>query len=256
MTSSALRESATGLHVAIIMDGSGRWAQARGLRRSAGHRAGVESVRRIVSAAPGMGIGTLTLHAFSSDNWQRPAEEVRELLRIFHAYVAGEICDWVEQGVCLKVLGRRDRLPAGLVEAIEAAEAATRAGRTLALRLAIDYSAREAIRRATNRWRRARRPLSLEEFSRLLALANGSAANGADGNGEGLAAPAPDVDLLIRTGGEQRLSDFLLWEIAYAELLFTARLWPDFDLADLEAALADFYSRQRRFGCLPAAVAV
>ncbi len=254
MTSSTLRESATALHVAIIMDGSGRWAQARGLRRSAGHRAGVESVRRIVSAAPGMGIATLTLHAFSSDNWQRPAEEVGELLRIFQAYVAGEICDWVERGVCLKVLGRRDRLPAGLVEAIEIAEAATRAGRTLALRLAIDYSARETIRRATNRWRRAPRPLSPEEFSRLLALASGFAGDAAEGNGEDLA--APDVDLLIRTGGEQRLSDFLLWEIAYAELLFTARLWPDFDLADLEAALADFHSRQRRFGCLPAVVAV
>jgi undecaprenyl diphosphate synthase len=234
------------LHVAIIMDGNGRWARARGLPRSAGHRAGVEAVRRVVSAAPGLGISTLTLHAFSSDNWWRPKGEVGELLRIFRDYIEGETSPWVERGVRLSVVGRRDRLPRDLAAAIQAAEAATRNGRALWLRLAIDYSGRAAILRAASRWN-ARRPASQEEFARLLAEV---------GQANGVEAPASEVDLLIRTGGEQRLSDFLLWELAYAELVFTKRLWPDFKPADLEAALQDFHSRERRFGRLPAAAAV
>jgi undecaprenyl diphosphate synthase len=231
------------VHVAIIMDGSGRWAQARGLPRSAGHRAGVEAVRRVVNAAPCLDIGTLTLHAFSSDNWRRPKGEVGELLRIFRDYIEGETSPWVERGVRLSVIGRRDRLPLDLAAAIEATEAATRNGRALWLRLAIDYSGRAAILRAASRGNAA----SQEEFARLLAEVG--QANGAE-------AAASDVDLLIRTGGEQRLSDFLLWEIAYAELVFTKRLWPDFKPPDLEAALADFQSRERRFGRLPATAAV
>jgi undecaprenyl diphosphate synthase len=233
--------------VAIIMDGSGRWATERGLVRSAGHRAGVEAVRRAVRAAPGLGIGALTLHAFSSDNWQRPEDEVQELFCIFRDYIAGDSRDWAKRGVRLSVFGRRDRLPPDLGAAIRAAEAATRAGRALHLRLGIDYSGRYAILRAAAGWTSSG-TASPEEFSRRLAKLDRAEAPGVD-------PPVPEVDLLIRTGGEQRLSDFLLWEIAYAELVFTKRLWPDFEEADLEAAIHEFHSRQRRFGRIPVAAA-
>ena len=201
-------------HTAIIMDGNGRWAQARGLPRSAGHRAGATAVRRVIEAAPSMGIAALTLYAFSADNWQRPRTEVQSLLRLLRTYLRNETPRCIEQGVRLEVIGRRDRLPAALRAAVATAERATSAGRTLDLRLAIDYSARDAIAR-----------------------------------GE---APLPDVDLLIRTGGDQRLSDFLLRECAYAELYFTPCAWPDFDGAALAAAVAEFGRRQRRFGGLTA----
>jgi undecaprenyl diphosphate synthase len=208
------------MHVAIIMDGNGRWATARGLPRTAGHRAGADAVRRVVEMAPRFEVGTLTLFAFSSDNWKRPTREVATLMRLFHRYLAAEAAALQENGVRLSVIGRRDRLAAPLVRQIVAAERLTAGGRRLHLRLAVDYSAREAIRRSM------RDPSSL----------------------------GPDVDLLIRTGGERRLSDFLLWECAYAELHFTDKRWPDFDVADLERALADFHGRQRRFGALPTAV--
>lgn len=227
-------QSPSGLHVAVIMDGSGRWAQARGLSRPEGHRAGAAAVRRVVEAAPRLGIGTLTLFAFSGDNWQRPAREVANLMAIFEDYLDTATPLAVEQDVRINVIGRRDRLPVSLRAAVDAAEAATRDGRTLHLRLAIDYSGRGAILRAAQRLSRTETP-SPEEFARIIA------------GGESL----PDVDLLIRTGGERRLSDCLLWEIAYAELVFTKRLWPDFDAADLEAALHEFHSRQRRFGRIP-----
>ena len=221
----------SGLHVAIIMDGNGRWAMARGLPRSEGHRAGIQAIRRVVEAAPDLGIGTLTLFAFSADNWKRPASEVAALMQNFYDYLEADTPTVAEQNVRLRVIGRRDRLSPGLILAIETAEAATAGGRTFDLRIAWDYSGREAILRAARRLGRAADG-SIEEFARLLAQGN----------------PAPDVDLLIRSGGEQRLSDFLLWELAYAELVFVKRLWPDFDAGDLEAAVQEFWRRDRRFG--------
>jgi len=228
---------APGLHVAIIMDGNGRWATARGRRREWGHRRGAEAVRRVVEAAPGLGIQTLTLYAFSSDNWQRPEREVRLLMRLFLRYLRKESPSLVRNGVRLRVVGRRDRLAPDLVAAIERAERETAGGRRLTLRLAVDYSSRqmllEAVRRA------ALVPLG------DLARTDVSALLGEAMHSEG---PSPDVDLLIRTGGERRLSDFLLWECAYAELLFTPVMWPDYDGTQLAAALSDFRARDRRFG--------
>lgn len=236
------RSEPSGLHVAIIMDGNGRWAQARGRPRLEGHRAGAEAVRRVVDAAPRLGIGTLTLYAFSSDNWQRPASEVAALLRILEEYLETDLEVLARRRIRVSVLGRRDRLPRPLREAVAAAESATALGRGLHLRLAVDYSARDAILRAACRMITSRE-ISQEEFSRLLGRV---AVNGAS---------SPNVDLLIRTGGEQRLSDFLLWESAYAELYFTGRLWPDFSAADLEAAVQEFRARERRFGRIPEAAA-
>jgi undecaprenyl diphosphate synthase len=226
------------IHAAIIMDGSGRWATARGLPRSAGHYAGVEAVRRTVQAAPGLGIGTLTLHAFSSDNWQRPSCEVRQLMSIFEEFLRLSVAEWVGAGIRTSVFGRRYRLEPSLVAAVEAAEAATQQGRLLHLRLAIDYSARDAIFCAARSLGNCE-AATPAQFARLLA--------GVDHD----RAPVPDLDLLIRTGGEQRLSDFMLWECAYAELVFTDRMWPDFEAADLEAAVREFRSRNRRFGRVP-----
>jgi undecaprenyl diphosphate synthase len=204
------------LHVAIILDGNGRWAQRRGLERTAGHKVGAEAVRRTIETAPGLGVGALTLFAFSSDNWKRPAAEVNTLMRLFARHLRTETPRCIEHGVALRVVGRRDRLAGPLVEAIAVAEERTRAGTRLELRLAVDYSARHAI-----------------ESGHLL----------------------PDVDLLIRTGGEQRLSDFLLWECAYAELYFTTTMWPDFGAADLSAAIDWFHARDRRFGGISEAAA-
>jgi len=225
--------------VAIIMDGNGRWATARGLPRVAGHRHGADAVRRTVEAAPNLGIRTLTLYAFSSDNWKRPADEVTALMRLFQRYLQSETAALIRQGVRLSVIGRRDRLLASVREAIAAAEDATAWGRTLQLRVAIDYSARDAILRAA-RDLRAGDPVPREAFARRLGEVYGGAAG------------APDVDLLIRTGGERRLSDFLLWEIAYAELYFTPKMWPEFEASDLAAAIHEFRGRERRFGALPA----
>ena len=242
-----------GLHVAIVMDGNGRWAAARGLARTAGHRAGAGALRRIVEHAPGAGIGTLTVYAFSSDNWARPATEVEALMRLFRIYLHRETARCIANSVRLSVIGRRDRLAPPLRAAIANAERETMHGRTLHLRIAVDYSARDAILRAAEVLAAAAaapgrggagtaEPLDRERFSAALATA---CAHGV---------AAPDVDLLVRTGGEQRLSDFLLWESAYAELLFTPRLWPDFAPADLDAAVRDFHARDRRFGRIAAAV--
>jgi undecaprenyl diphosphate synthase len=230
------------LHVAILLDGNGRWAAARGLPRSEGHRAGVAAVRRIVRAASSLGIGTLTLYAFSANNWDRPTGEVTSLLRLLEDYIRSEEAECAAKGIHLRVIGRRDRIPRSLVEAIELAERRTAAGRALELRIALDYSSREAILRAAC-WMVSSLEVSDREFSRRL----GQVTHGG--------APAPDVDLLIRTGGEHRLSDFMLWECAYAELFFTPRMWPEFDAADLEAAVEDFLGRERRFGRLPEAAA-
>ena len=238
MTPSTLPRPPHRLHAAIIMDGNGRWALDRGLPRAAGHRAGVEAVRRVVEAAPALGIGTLTLYAFSSANWGRPAGEVGELLGLLRKYLCSQTTQCVAHGVRLGVIGRRDRLPAALRSAIAAAETATAGGVTLHLRLALDYSARESIVRAARQAGRAG-TLTAAAFERLLAEA------------EGGAGPTPPVDLLVRSGGERRLSDFLLWESAYAELVFTPTMWPEFGAADLEAAVQEFRGRERRFGGLP-----
>jgi undecaprenyl diphosphate synthase len=230
--------STGGLHVAIIMDGNGRWAVRRDRARIEGHRAGGEAVGRTVEAAPALGIGTLTLYAFSADNWRRPSGEVTALMELFERYLAAESDRCRERNVRVSVIGRRDRLAPGLVVAIERAEQITARCRGLHLRLAVDYSARDAILEAA-RAAAPRDVASRGAFARRIERAIHS--RGA----------VPEVDLLIRTGGEQRISDFLLWEIAYAELWFIERAWPDFEAADLAAALDAFRSRQRRFGGLP-----
>ncbi len=235
-------EAYPGLHVAILMDGNGRWAAARGWPRPAGHRAGVEAVRRVVRAAPGLRIDTLTLYAFSSDNWQRPKTEVSTLLGLLQDYLENEAEHCAANGVRIRVIGRRDRLASSLVAAIERAEQITAEGRRLDLRIAADYSAREAILRAAC-WMISSLEVSPREFSRLLGIVTHAGG------------PTRDVDLLIRTGGERRLSDFLLWECAYAELIFTPVMWPDFNVRDLEAAVSEYSTRERRFGRLPQAVA-
>ena len=231
------------LHVAIIMDGNGRWAAARGLPRTAGHRAGIAAVRRVVERAPDVGIGCLTLYAFSSDNWKRPAAEVESILRLLRIFLRLETAGLRKNSVRLEVIGRRDRLPPPALRAIEKAEQATATGRRLHLRIAIDYSSREAIARAA---------------ANVISVLGPSQACCLDALtprlGRALTAESGEVDLLIRTGGEQRLSDFLLWECAYAELVFLKRMWPDFDAADLEAALDEFHHRQRRFGGVPATI--
>ncbi len=233
MQSGLPSELQTKLHVGIIMDGNGRWAIRQRLSRLRGHEAGVEAIRRVVEAAPKQGVGTLTLYAFSSDNWRRPKAEVSALMSLLRFYLANEVEALVRNGVRLTVIGRRDRLPAGIADAIGRAEAATARGETLHLRIAVDYSARDAILNAVTRAAHLG-GLTRENFSDLIT-------------GE---AGLRDVDLVIRTSGEKRLSDFLLWESAYAELHFTEKMWPDFGPADLAEALTSFHGRERRFGGL------
>jgi len=227
------------LHVAIISDGNGRWAISRNLPRSAGHRAGAEAARRVIRAAPRLGVHTLTLFALSSANWKRPASEVNGILRLLHEYLLTETSHCVEEGVRLSIVGRRDRLPATLRQAIAHSEAVTAHGTRLHLRLAVDYSARETIYHAACRFYKVTE-LSPESFSSVLAEVQRSGST--------------EVDLLIRTGGEQRLSDFLLWECAFAEFVFLPKRWPDFTVADLETAVEEFYTRERTRGALPDAV--
>jgi len=229
-----------GLHVAIISDGNGRWASSRGLPRSAGHRAGAETARRIIAASPRLGIHTLTLFALSSANWRRPAAEVNVILRLLHEYLLAETSHCVEEGIRLSIIGRRDRIPATLRQAIADAEAATARGTNLHLRLAIDYSAREAIFHAACKFYKVTQ-LSPEAFSSVLSEVHRGGST--------------EVDLLIRTGGEQRLSDFLLWECAFAEFVFIEKRWPDFTVSDLERAIGEFSLRERTRGALPDAIA-
>ena len=229
-----------GLHVAVIMDGNGRWAAGRGLPRVAGHREGAAAVRRTVKSAPKLGIGTLTLYAFSSDNWKRPPREVAALMRLFRKHLASETPKLIENGVRLTIIGRRDRLALSLQTAIAAAEDATSGGTRLHLRVAIDYSARDQLVRAASQCDPDALP-DRETFAALLGATYGD---------EG---PAHDVDLLIRTGGEHRLSDFLLWECAYAELCFLDCMWPEFGDLQLREAVEWFHGRQRRYGGLAAA---
>lgn len=228
--------TAHGLHVAIICDGNGRWATSRALPRSAGHRAGAETAQTIIRCAPRLGIHTLSLFTLSSANWQRPAAEVEGILGILHEYIQTETSNCLEEGIRLNIIGRRDRLPATLREAIAGAEAATADGKTLHLRLAVDYSARYSLFQAASKFYKVT-DLSSEAFGKVLA--------------EVLRGGSTEVDLLIRTGGEQRLSDFLLWECAFAEFVFLEKRWPDFTPADLRRAVVEFEKRERTRGGLP-----
>lgn len=214
------------LHAGIIMDGNGRWATARGLPRLAGHRAGVEAARRVVEAAPNCGIHTLTLFAFSADNWRRPRLEVQALMSLLADYLETQTQRAAADGIRLQAIGRRDRLNPSLAAAMARAEAATSGGTRLHLRIAVDYSGRDAILAAA----RGLVNPSRESVARALG---------------------PPVDVLIRTGGERRLSDFLLWESAYAELVFSRTMWPDFDAPELTSAVREFRGRERRFGAVP-----
>jgi undecaprenyl diphosphate synthase len=225
------------MHVAIIMDGNGRWATQRGLPRTAGHVEGAKAVRATVKAALRAGVKTLTLYAFSAANWARPAAEVDALMRLFRSYLIMETRRCVAQRIRINVIGRRDRLDAGLLLAIEQSERLSAAGARMHLRIVIDYSSHDSIVQAA--WRAERGvKLTAEDFSRLLHEVDHSAL------------PAGAVDLLIRTGGERRLSDFMLWEVAYAELHFTDCPWPDFNEHRFQCALEDYADRQRRFGNL------
>jgi undecaprenyl diphosphate synthase len=197
----------------------------------AGHRSGAEAVRRTIEAAPSLGISVLTLYAFSADNWRRPPREVSALMKLLGRYLVQETERCLANGVRLQAIGRRDRLPRPLIALLEDTERKTAAGRRLHLRLAIDYSSRDSILAAARSLKREQ-TITEEKLSRLLG---------------------PDVDLLIRTSGEQRLSDFLLWECAYAEIVFTPRMWPDFSTEDLADAVEEFHHRERRFGAVTAA---
>ncbi|MBT9333374.1 di-trans,poly-cis-decaprenylcistransferase [Paracidobacterium acidisoli] len=228
-----------GLHVAIIMDGNGRWAARRGLPRVAGHRAGIASVRRIVERALDRDVARLTLYAFSSDNWRRPASEVQSIFWLLRAFLRLEIQRLLRQGVRFQMIGRRDRLPKAALQEINKAESATAAERRLHLYVAIDYSSRDSIACAAAEVKVAA-PNEEMRFPDLFRSMIEQA----------LMMDEREVDLLIRTGGEKRLSDFLLWESAYAELLFSDRMWPEFNENDFDAALDEFHRRERRFGGL------
>jgi undecaprenyl diphosphate synthase len=232
-------------HVAIIMDGNGRWAAARGLPRHAGHREGVEPVRTVIQTAARRGVEALTLFAFSSENWGRPPEEVGSLMSLFLEALDSEVAELHEKGVRLGFIGERRSLPVRLQARVAAAEERTAGNRGLRLQVAVSYGGRWDIVQSARALAGecasgALRPEEITEaaFAARLSLAG-----------------LPDPDLHIRTGGEHRISNFLLWQLAYAELYFTARLWPEFTAADLAAALEFFASRERRFGQRPAAAA-
>ena len=226
------------MHVAIIMDGNGRWAARRLLPRSAGHRAGAKTVDAIVTAAARQRIGTLTLYAFSAANWNRPPPEVSALFQLLKRYLVTQTQRCLEQSIRINIIGRRDRLGADLCQLIERSERATAQCTGMQLRIAIDYSSQHSLLETCRRLRSAS-DIDRSRFMEELALVDHAAA-------------APDVDLLIRTGGEKRLSDFLLWECAYAELHFVDSLWPDFDAQAFDQALQEYARRDRRFGGLSA----
>jgi len=221
------------LHVAIIMDGNGRWAQRRGLPRTAGHVEGAKAVNEVVETAARAGVRVLSLYAFSADNWGRPNTEVASLMRLLRRYLMTETGRCIEQSIRINIIGRRDRLSAALVHAIEQSERLTASCKGMHLRIAVDYSAQYSILEAA---RRAGADVDAARFQQVLDEVDHSAA------------PAGAVDLLIRTGAEKRLSDFLLWQCAYAELFFAECMWPDFGETGLRAALDYYAGRQRRFG--------
>jgi undecaprenyl diphosphate synthase len=223
------------MHIAIIMDGNGRWAARRNLPRSAGHRAGAKKVDAIVTAAAHRGVDTLTLYAFSAANWERPTAEVRALFALLRRHLLTQTRRCLEHSIRLNVIGRRDRIGSALVRVIEHSERATAHCTGMQLRIAVDYSAQHTLLEAC-RTLQGQHAIDASRFAAQLGAVDYSAG------------PASPVDLLIRTGGEQRLSDFLLWECAYAELCFLECAWPDFDAGQFEAALAEFARRDRRFG--------
>lgn len=229
-------------HVAIIMDGNGRWAKARGLPRTAGHKKGVDAIRRVIAAARELGVRYLTLFGFSSENWRRPADEVGELMRLLRFYLRSEIAELHRNGVRLRIIGDRERLAPDIVQLIEAGEERTAGNDGLTVMVALSYGGRQEIVDA------ARRLAADAVAGRLDPVAIDEAAFAAR-----LYAPdVPDPDLLIRTSGEKRVSNFLLWQAAYAEFLFTDTLWPDFEKSDLEAAIDEYNRRERRFGATTA----
>ena len=233
------RTANSGLHVGLIMDGNGRWARARGLPRTEGHARGAEAARRAVAATPELGITTLTLYAFSAENWRRPAAEVSTLMSLLESFMVRERMNCRRRGVRLALIGRRDRLSTKLVRAVEETERATRDGNRLYLRLAVDYSARSAILSAADTLKPDERCDEIGFLQRVNRACHSDP-------------ETPPVDLVIRTSGEQRLSDFLLFESAYAELMFIETLWPDFDGEDLRGAVEAFHRRDRRYGGLTA----
>jgi undecaprenyl diphosphate synthase len=227
-------------HVAIIMDGNGRWAKARGLPRTAGHRKGVEAVRRTVEAARELGIPYLTMFGFSSENWRRPEGEVFDLMQLLRFYLRSEIAELHKNGVRLRVIGDRAKLSGDIVTMIEKAEELTRNNTELTLVIALSYGARQEIVEATRQMvrdalegRLSPEEITEESFSARL-----------------LTRDVPDPDLLVRTSGEQRISNFLLWQSAYTELVFVDTLWPDFTKRDLEDAIREFNRRDRRYGAV------
>lgn len=230
------------VHVAIIMDGNGRWAKARGLPRTAGHKKGVEAVRRTVEAARELGIGYLTIFSFSSENWRRPEEEVSDLMGLLRFYLRSEIAELHKAGVRLRVMGDRTRLADDIVRLIDQAEGMTADNKALTLVVALSYGSRQEIAMA------ARRLAEEVQAGRLDPAAIDEEAVAA----RLYTADIPDPDLVVRTSGEQRLSNFLLWQSAYSELVFVDTLWPDFTKRDLEAAIEEFHRRERRFGATTA----
>ncbi len=236
--SEAANSPAPPAHVAIIMDGNGRWAKKRGLPRIAGHKNGAESVRRAVAASVELGIKYLTLFGFSSENWKRPAGEIDDLMGLLRHYLRGEIAELHKNGVRVRVIGERDKLAPDIVTLIDNAENLTRGNERLHLSIALNYGGRAEIALAARAIAQgvasgALKPAEVDEdcIARHLFTAD-----------------IPDPDLLIRTSGEQRISNFLLWQMAYAELVFTETLWPDFAKDDLEKALQDYHGRERRYG--------
>jgi undecaprenyl diphosphate synthase len=229
-------------HVAIIMDGNGRWAAARGLPRGEGHRRGVEALRRTVRAAGDLGIGILTIFSFSAENWSRPPSEIRELMGLLRRFIRNDLADLHRNGVHVRVIGDRHDLAPDIKGLLEEAEVLTKDNDKLTLVVAFNYGARQEIARAAQR-------LAAEVVAGHVAVADVTA----DKLATYLDAPdLPDPDLIIRTSGEQRLSNFLLWQAAYSELVFVPVYWPDFDRAALEQAIVEFRGRERRFGGLVA----
>ncbi len=226
------------LHVAIIMDGNGRWAKARGLRRIAGHQQGAEALRRTVKQCPELGVSYLTIYAFSSENWKRPPNEVDDLMGLLRLYLGRELDELVRAGARMRFIGDRRRLPEDIIALLDQAEMRTRSATGLTLTVALDYGGRREIVEAAQRLARDAAigrldPDTIDEQT----FANQLATNG-----------APDPDLLIRTSGEQRISNFLLWQLAYTELVFVPVMWPDFTKEHLEDAINEFHRRERRYG--------
>ena len=227
------------MHVAVIMDGNGRWAQKRGLPRTAGHKQGAEAVRKAVKAAGELGVRYLTLFGFSSENWNRPESEIKDLMNLLRYYLRAETAELHKNGACLRVIGNREQLDDDIVRMIEHAEELTEGNNKITVVIALNYGGRYDIVQAVQRLHNAHldERLTIETIEAQMP-------------GFLMTQGIPDPDLLIRTSGEKRISNFLLWQCAYSELFFTDTLWPDFEKEDLEAALADYAGRERRFGAL------